>query len=1555
MLIFRNSAIVLLVQIVMLLIASQSLRASELVVPGTRGAVPISFEMPYDGEAAVGIYTMDDQLVRIIGQGLHLKKGKHRVDWDGLDLWGRLVPPDQPVQARVIHHQGLRAFYEMSLATGTWQKDAWTWPTRPEKAADGGQVAGGWLGDHSAPSDVVSVGDQVFVSATLAEYGHNLIATDLNGRKRWGTQLAGWTGPRQLFNDRGKNVIAVLGKESPNLMGVDAATHQKFRMWGYPGLKMKAMTVGRGQVHALADNVAYYSSPLKATFNSIDFAQTQPQILSGKSVEFQLSPKSQFNTVFTKGGHFQTGLTPTKRGKFCHILVPFREDTDLGTLIVGQVKGIERIEFYALNEGLEYNGKKHSPIDGDMDVGSGDIAAEEDEFSLGVDDLELDEGFSQLSHAAWSFVADTKADQLMNIVPLQNGAISTRALYVRFVPREKDRHNKKWRVKRFYMCRGFSERFASVSSKPKVTVLDPLEKPWKPKKATGWKLRAGSPVQKGNPLRAVIDYGKPQKMDAIATLNQLVMKCEVDVFIGKGDPATAPESDWQHAATFKGRNIRKTGYTSTSWYHNDQYAHFNETMQTRALRLRYLGGFGRAKVALSWKQTDPRRIDCDFFAPIRMVDRRSVPPRAFYVVHDIDSKKEVQRDPLEVIDVERMALSEDGVFYTVVDGQLHVSTPAASRWQHRRLGQSRFAKLQSMRVYDDVLLVSERGGAVESLQLGDGDTPTEEGAQPEVVLGEETDVENRTPSVFLVDRASGQERTIVGGKRSYEAGPWNSEVVGKISGVALDPNNKVWVAEGSFAPKRVSRFDINGTCEFEVFGPPKYGGGGYLDPSLDGFTYRGIEFGVDFEGRQSLPKGMNRRYRDEQDIASETSTFNWTFMGRIREYGGYRFAYGASGGIALAHKNDIAWEPVFFLGPATSPLFSKGGDAKWREHWLAQDRVGKVVLWRDTNGDRHLQVAETKVFTQDDLMKMGYTKVNDEGQTVFADVRFAGGTVAANLDIYSSGFRIPLGGLSSDGFPEYDLGNNIRMPYPFRTYYEAAASGTRAKPASAIGGPRYVASDGSVAREGQPYIQLKDGTFLGGPPRVPTAEAPSDGYIPPILGTKEQHTLRYAGGALTNSEVGEVYVGIGDKGKWSVISHKYRVVLDNLFDGTEGGWSSDIPPQGDGTFEVTHRKFPSETFWGHFTKAHNGNYYTVVGKGWHALNRIEGLDAIQVQTIPVRNTQDRYAKNMQLRDLIVTEWKAFQKAKKMALTHRVHGAYLTESRFAGSSIDVDGILDEWGGRSKMQPIDEKIFFGNKPENLFFDVAWDQKGLYLAYLGRSFIGTAHDDLNYLFKRGFAFDFRWRANARARGREPMAGDRRLVFGKLNGQYTAALYDYVNPQIPQKEYQQFVSPVLTTSIAQVSKPRGVRVAVQEVALDDSRNSGSVTAGTWLNTVSGGTSGDQVLVEGSGDASAAGKQVWSAEVFVPWSVIGAKPGTKGGLKMKADVGILGADSSGTLVGERRYWSNPILERSVADVAYEALIQPDQWGWFLFQEEQMTREQLIQSAFSEIKKKKKK
>ncbi len=161
-------------------------RASDARLQTTEGPVALAYTMPFEGFATLVIEDRDGRRVRNL-IGMAPRHAGRRTDfWDGIDEGGRLAPPGE-YRFRGLVHRGIEPVYEATYGTPG---------VPPWDTADG---TGAWLSDHCAPRAVACGGNTLVLAAERAESGCAIIATDLDGRKRWGD--AGLAGIDKLAAD----------------------------------------------------------------------------------------------------------------------------------------------------------------------------------------------------------------------------------------------------------------------------------------------------------------------------------------------------------------------------------------------------------------------------------------------------------------------------------------------------------------------------------------------------------------------------------------------------------------------------------------------------------------------------------------------------------------------------------------------------------------------------------------------------------------------------------------------------------------------------------------------------------------------------------------------------------------------------------------------------------------------------------------------------------------------------------------------------------------------------------------------------------------------------------------------------------------------------------------------------------------------------------------------------------------------------------------------------------------------------------------------------------
>ncbi len=101
---------------------------------------------------------------------------------------------------------------------------------------------------------------------------------------------------------------------------------------------------------------------------------------------------------------------------------------------------------------------------------------------------------------------------------------------------------------------------------------------------------------------------------------------------------------------------------------------------------------------------------------------------------------------------------------------------------------------------------------------------------------------------------SGQFLRAIGHPGAPQAGPYDPQHMNHPQGLTIDSRNRLWVAENDFQPKRVSVWTLDGKLVNAFYGPPRYGGGGEMDPQdKSRWLYDGMTFGLDWQTRTAKP------------------------------------------------------------------------------------------------------------------------------------------------------------------------------------------------------------------------------------------------------------------------------------------------------------------------------------------------------------------------------------------------------------------------------------------------------------------------------------------------------------------------------------------------------------------------------------------------------------------------------------------------------------------------------------------------------------------------------
>ena len=719
--------------------------------------------------------------------------------------------------------------------------------------------------------------------------------------------------------------------------------------------------------------------------------------------------------------------------------------------------------------------------------------------------------------------------------------------------------------------------------------------------------------------------------------------------------------------------------------------------------------------------------------------------------------------------------------------------------------------------------------------------------------------------------ANGKYKRSIGKPGAPAAGMYDPLHINNPAGIAIDARKQLWVTEEDFLPKRVSVWTADGKLVKAFYGPPKYGGGGTLDPiDSTSFYYveegRGaMEMGLDWAtGRSSVKRIYYRAGVNDQALAWRSAGPELPLYYKGQRYFANCYNSSPTGGHATAflfiEKNGLS-QPCAAMGRAATWDVLKGEDfrAKWPQ---GTDLNGKgpksevFFIWSDNNGDGKVQPAE-----------VNFTKGSSGGVTIMPDLSFC----VARLG--DKAIRIPVASFNEQNIPAYSISNA-----------EAIATGVL-PPASSGGDQLLYMNDGwsAVTLGVAPFAResicgMKNGVAVWSYPNLwPGLHASHSAPVPDKEGQIIGATRLLGGPMEINKSIGAIWAVNGNHGSVYVFTQDGLLVA-TLFEAMRKGKLWRMP--------VAFRNMPldgitlgEENFWPGITKTNNGNVYLVDGAR-SSLVRLDGIN--QVQRLPDAEliiTGEQIEKSR----AFYLEAEALRQKEQQPKALAVH-------RLQQEPV-IDGKPDECK-QCQWIDIDKrgvKAYFNatTKPYDLTATAAVYGERLYMTYRtgDEKLLQNTGEMPVALFKTGGALDLMIGADAGADSnrRKPVTGDCRLLVTKVNGKPKALLYRAVVPGTKEKDKVPFTSPVNTILFDKVED------ITNQIAL-------------------------------AGDSG-------TYELSVPLAVLGLKP--EAGMRIRADIGILRGENGQTT--SRIYWSNKATGIT-ADVPTEAMLTPYLWGTFQFE-----------------------
>ncbi len=406
-------------------------------------------------------------------------------------------------------------------------------------------------------------------------------------------------------------------------------------------------------------------------------------------------------------------------------------------------------------------------------------------------------------------------------------------------------------------------------------------------------------------------------------------------------------------------------------------------------------------------------------------------------------------------------------------------------------------------------------------------------------------------------------------------------------------------------------------------------------------------------------------------------------------------------------------------------------------------------------------------------------------------------------------------------------------------------------------------SEGRVYLNQDPVISLdRNGKILGSYPS----------HFTSVHGSHNAHASRpgyligpssILGTAQTSGEAGEVFYMNGNLGE-NYLFTSDGLLIQSLFKDTRGWFETPARAVRGVSFDATTAG--GESFGGSFTRLSNGKYVVTLGGTDAHVLELTGIDSVKRFKGEIT-----YSKSQYLDALRLARARAAQTEKpKTYLVGRI------------ASHEVTGKHEGWPHLSDDSASVIEIQESSQQRYGRVEARYDDNNLYLAYRVFSPNGAPHNggqNEKLLFKTGDCVDLMVGPSKLQQD----AGCLRMLMTMMGGKPIAVLNQKAAPGANPKDRYEFSSPWRTIAFDRVVIAPDVKIA--------------------SSPIQGG---------------------YFVEAAIPWKRIGVVPHP--GLKLKADFGVLFADSSGATTIARQYWSNKATGL-VNDVPGEADLEADLWG----------------------------
>lgn len=448
---------------------------------------------------------------------------------------------------------------------------------------------------------------------------------------------------------------------------------------------------------------------------------------------------------------------------------------------------------------------------------------------------------------------------------------------------------------------------------------------------------------------------------------------------------------------------------------------------------------------------------------------------------------------------------------------------------------------------------------------------------------------------------AGKPIRTIGDPGGPQLGHYNERRMSNPAGMAIDSDGKLWVTEAEYMPKRISVWNArSGDFIRAYYGPPKYGGGGRLDPGDRTKFYYGvgtgtIEFTLDWEKGTAKPTKICYRRGAMVNNMGGGGPQKVVYGEDGRRYfagGGNLYVMGAKGVLKLIAYNGMAGKHHKQLGqfindhPSLEIKNNRGRPI---------NKKFVFISWSDLNGDQHFQMEEVKT-TRSPQAWMG--------------VRYQ-----PDLSIRTSrGISVGPPSFSDGGVPVWDL-ETLRQDIDFADL--PSMNDPKHYKDNYRGSYAFLPEDGYQVMTRGPIYGWKDGRFVW----VYHSQWPMRGTgfdpVPQYPG----HLIATAGviGTFTppSGELGAAWILNNDRGSIYVLSS------DGLFLTDLGGDARTHrqlgPPEAERGMVIDDYSFGTELFGPAATQIKGKKTYLTAGHPSTNIFEITGLDT--VRRLPRRSVE----------------------------------------------------------------------------------------------------------------------------------------------------------------------------------------------------------------------------------------------------------------------------------------------------------------------------------------------